>query len=735
MLTASLVVAQQRTFTITGSVADSSNGEGVPYVNILVAGTSIGTVADVNGYFILRGVPTHNVKLRISAVGYTTKEVAVEYAGGKSVTLHLQIRESPRALPGVEVTGHILNGAANIAGGTVISAGQLKNSVGIFKNDVVQYVTQLPGVVTVSGISSQYYVRGGGPDENLVMIDGMQIYNLSHAFGLFSFVDPMIVKAADFSVGGFQAQYGGRLSSVFDIKTIDGNRKNYQAKGTLDLLSSDIMLTGPLFPGGNSSFVAFYRRPLFQNALQKFYSLGLPFDFYDGFAKATTDLSGVGHIAAEFLTSADRIQEQDPSQPDFRWVNNSAAVSGGYILGDQFDMEFSLSYSAYRAEQIPRQSQYLGYQLDEIQTPSFYCAVTSYTSSRNRLDIGMRFDFPTYNYTFTDRYGAVIEQNVSQIEPDAWAEYTFNPHGKFSFDLGLRTDLERAFQYVAGATGGYLAEPRLTASYKVSPSFTVYADYGIYHQRLMDLNDENLVFTPFDVMAPLPDSAGDEESSQYVLGCKFTPGNLLTARVEVYYKDMSNLAAVNLNKVYNWESDFLFGKGKAYGVDAGLRYDAGRSLYVQASYSYSYTNRTFGASTYFPRYDLRNQVNLSSGFQPLRNLWLRGRVKLTSGLPYTPVEGYFGVVQFNPSNLPGYTGQPVYPQALFGALNSARLPGYESLDLSASYDLYLGWAHLNLQATVTNVLDRKNVFYINNVTGAVVYQLPTIYNLSLGWDI
>ncbi len=192
--------------------------------------------------------------------------------------------------------------------------------------------------------------------------------------------------------------------------------------------------------------------------------------------------------------------------------------------------------------------------------------------------------------------------------------------------------------------------------------------------------------------------------------------------------------AVNLNKVYDWENDYVFGSGKAYGADVSVRYDAGASLYFQTGYSYGFTTRTFNGATYYPRYDLRNQINISSGVQPARKLWIRARWKLAGGLPYTPIEGYFGAVPFNPSNLPGYTNQGLYSQALFGSVNSARLPGFQSLDLSASYDLDLDWAHFNIQGMVINVYNRKNVFYINNITGDVVYQLPTVFNLSLGWS-
>ena len=401
-MTASPMLAQDKTISITGSVVDSASGERIPYATVAVVGTSAGTMADVNGYFILQNVAVLGARLRASAVGYQGKEFQVESNGEQTVVMNLKIPESLMTLPTVEVVGKTVAGTA---GSTVITPAQLQSNVGIFKNDVVQYVTQLPGVVTVSGISSQYYVRGGGPDENLVLVDGMQIYNLSHAFGLLSFVDPLIVKVADFSVGGFQAEYGGRLSSVFDIQTIDGDKNEFKAKGTLDLISTDALVTGPLFSDGNSSFVAFYRRPLFENALQKFYSLGLPFDYDDGFAKATIDIPGEGYVSAEFLTSADRIRQQSTTDPDFTWSNNSGSVSGSFIVGDQFDLRFSISYSEYRAEQLPKQSPDLGYQLDDITTPSFYGDVTSFTSSGDQFDLGLLFTFPGYDYTFTNKYG------------------------------------------------------------------------------------------------------------------------------------------------------------------------------------------------------------------------------------------------------------------------------------------------------------------------------------------
>ena len=723
--------AQETKGTIKGSVVDSLTGERIAYASVLVSGTTTGTVANDAGYFILRNVDFRGLKLIVSAVGYRERLFNVEAAARKGEAVELDISPAPKTLETVTVTGESFNGSAGVAGTNVITTGELQKNVGVFKNDVVQYITQLPGVVTVSGVSSQYFVRGGGVDENLVMIDGMQVYNLSHAFGLFSFVDPLIVKVANFSAGGFGAQYGGRLSSVFDIQTIDGDNRNYKAAGTLDLLSSDFELTGPI-SRGNSSFLFFYRRPLYQSVLNKFYSLGLPFDFYDGFAKLTANVAGTGHISVEFLTSADRIKSNDLTQPDFTWGNSSGGVTGNYLFGDQFNAKFGLTYSVYKAEQLPNNSTVLYHQLSQISNPSMFANVTSYTESQNELSFGFLFNFPNYSYTFTNTYGFPIVQSESQVEPQVWTSYDIKIGERLSLGIGLRSDLRRTFGVISGGQG-YLTEPRVSIAYNPSDIMTLYVAYGIYHQRLIDLNDENLVFTPFELVAPVPDSMRDEQSSQYVIGTELDPNVLTTVRVEAYYKSLSQLLGVNRDKVYSWESDFITGRGEAYGLEISAGYETER-YYLQGSYSFGRTTRTFEGVTYYPRYDLRHQMNLTAGWQAYGNLWLRAKWKIASGLPYTPIAGFYGLMQFDPYNLPAYAEQPLYNQALFGNLNTARLPGFQSLDLSGSYELYFDWAHLTLQGTLINVYNRRNVFYINNVTGDVVYQLPTLFDFSLGWN-
>ncbi len=490
----------------------------------------------------------------------------------------------------------------------------------------------------------------------------------------------------------------------------------------------------PLFSKGNSSFVLFYRRPLYANALNNFFSLGLPFDFYDGFGKLTTNFYGTGHISAEFLTSADRIASSSPDEPDFSWSNYSGALSGNYLFGDQYNMKFEVSMSSYKAEQLPKQSNVFNYQLSQISNPAVYGSITSYTASRNEITFGFLFNFPSYAYSFANTYGSTIIQSETQVEPDFWATYSFKIGSRLSIETGLRTDLQRMFADIAGGGYGYLAEPRISVSYIVSRPVSVYAAYGIYHQRLIGLNDENMVFSPFGLLAPVPDTLGDEAASHYIVGVNLSPNVLTTLKFEAYYKDFSRLIAVNRDKVYSWEPDFYIGSGESYGLDMSFRYETER-YYLEGNYSFGRTTRTFDGTTYYPRFDLRHQLNLSAGYQPASRLWLRARWKITSGLPYTPITGFYGIITPDPYHLPNYVNQQLSSQVAFGKLDAARLSGYQSLDISCSYDVNISGIGFTATGTIINLYDKRNVFYINNVTGDVVYQLPTVWNLSLGWRI
>lgn len=731
---------QERTYTLRGSVVDSSTGERLPYATIRVEKTSIGIYTSGEGYFVLPKVMDEYRRIVVSAVGYREKIFEIK-SNAAVVNVTFQLTEEPTTLSPIDVTGVYKGRMEPMAPSTTVLYGKdLEKATGVLSNDLVQAVTQLPGVVTVGGISSQYYVRGGASDQNLVTIDGIRIYNLFHAFGLFSFIDPLIVKVADLSTGGFQAQYGGRLSSVLNVETKDGDTRNYGAAGSFDLLSSDIMVDGPLplkFLGDNSSFLGFFRTSLYKNSISRYFNRSMPFQFFDGFGKLTTNFTSTGHVSLEFLSTGDQISSENAVDPDFHWKDVGYSISADYLFGDLYSFRFSVSNSIYFAEQLPKSASYIHYESDQIEDPAFYGDLTYHPSTTAQLDFGLLFNFPAYNFTFTNAYDNPLTVDQQEVEPNIWVVYKWEAFNNLNVELGLRLDISRTFEYATGAGKGYLADPRTTFTYNFSKDASVYLAAGEYHQRIISLNNEDDIYTPFDLIVSIPDNASnldDEEAYHYILGGQFFPINVMKVKSEVYYKDYTKLVTVNQDKVDQNDPDFILGTGKSYGLELSCEYDIG-DFYFTSNYSYAKVTNTSDGFTFAPRYDRRHQLNLSSGWQPFQKFWMRTHWEYGSGLPYTPLSGFYPELHLDPNNLSGYASAGTSSQIVFGEKNSARMPAYHRLDLSASYEAEFLGIDWTSELMLVNVYNRRNVFYINNVSGDVEYSLPFIVNFSLSWRI
>jgi len=740
LLFASIANGQEKVYTLRGAVTDSASGERIPYATVRLEKTSIGTYTNAEGYFVLPQIPDKYKRVIVSAVGYREKIFEIK-SHAAVINATFRLLEEPTTLSPVEVTGEYLGRMKPVAPSTtVLYRRDLEKATGIFSNDFVQAITQLPGVVTVGGISSQYYVRGGASDQNLVTIDGIRVYNLFHAFGLFSFIDPLIVKVADMSTGGFQAQYGGRLSSVLSVETKDGDKHKYNAAGSIDLLSSDIMLSGPLplkILEGHTSFIGFFRTSLYKNSLRRYFQRSLPFQFFDGFGKLTTDFTSTGHASLEFLSTGDQISSENSVDPDFHWRDVGYSLSSSYLFSDQYSFQFSVSTSIYNAEQLPKASSYVHYESSQIIDPAFYGNLSYFPSANAQLDFGLLFNFPSYNFTFTNAYGNLLTLDQQEVEPNMWVKYKWEAIKNLEVELGLRLDISRTFEYATGAGKGYLADPRTTFTYNLSGNASLYFAAGEYHQRIISLNNEDDIYTPFDLIVAIPDTASnldDEEAYHFILGGQFFPINIMKIKSEVYYKDFTKLVTVNRNKIDQNDPDFIMGTGKSYGLEFSCEYDIG-DLYLTANYSYSKVTNTSDGLTFVPRYDRRHQINLSLGWEPLKKFWLRTHWEYGSGLPYTPMSGFYPQIHLDPNNLSGYVNSGTSNQIVFGAKNSARMPPYHRLDASASYEAKVFGIDLTSELMLINIYNRRNVFYINNVSGDVEYSLPFIVNFSLSWRI
>ncbi len=733
-------LAQQRTYVLRGTVIDSTTGESIPYASVRLKGTPIGTYTNESGYFVLPSIPFDHTQIVVSAVGYREKTFAVKLTS-RVVTMTFPLREQLKTLPPVTVNGEYLGTMNPMSPSTtVLTPSEIEKAPGLLNNDLVQAVTQLPGVVTIGGISSQYYVQGGSSDQNLITIDGMTVCNIFHAFGLFSFVDPLIVRVADFSTGGYHAQYGGRLSSVLAVQTRDGDKYSTHAEGSADLLSSDVVLSGPLPFGilsGSSSFIGFFRTSDNSNILQKYFNLGLPFQFSDGFGKLTASWASTGHMSLEFFTTGDQIASSNPLNPDYNWRQKGYSLSGNYLFGTRWNFRFSISNSIYSAQQVPKAISYVHYESNNIQNIAYYSYFTYYPNPKAQLDMGFRFHFPSYNFTFTNAYGIQWIYDIGSAEPDIWARYRWQPFSSFTTELGVRSDISKSFSYILGTSNGYLGDPRMTLTYAIDSSASVYFAAGEYHQRVINLNNENDIYTPFNLIVPISSetiNTPDEEAYDFVLGTHFSPLDFLGVTAEAYYKDYAKLVEINRNKVDVNDPDYIMGNGNSYGLDLGAKYDIG-IFYVDANYSYGKVLMTDEGFTYPPRYDRRHQINLTVGWLPLTNFWLRAHWEYGSGLPYTPLAGYYPELHVNPTQCGAFASSFAESQIVFGTENSARISPYHRLDASASYEFRLLGVRWTSQLMLINIYNHSNVFYINNVDGSVEYSLPFLVNFSLKWRI
>ncbi|MCL5266518.1 MAG: TonB-dependent receptor [Bacteroidetes bacterium] len=726
---------QDSMITIQGVVTDSASGERIPYASVILTDDKRGAVTNRNGEFVFANVRRRAQNVRVSAVSFKTGYFTLRPGAEDVLRVRLSLGESPTVLREVTVLGDSAGMTVLPPGGTVISKQEAKTSVSFFKNDLIRYVTRLPSVVTLNGQSSRYFVRGGGPDQNLVTIDGIRVYNLAHAFGLFSFLDPKIVKTSTFFPGNFGAQYGNRLSSVMDVRTIDGDKNRITGEGSADLFTADMEISGPLAltQGSNSSFVAFCRLPMSSSLLKDFFPTDDRFRFYDGFAKVGGDIEKVGRISAEAFLMGDNVEAQRFCDPSYSWNQWAAAVTGGFFVGGRHLFNFTLSYLKYRTYQsLQTNGGFQNPQKCEVSEPSLSADATYFTDSGNQFNVGMFFSFPSYSYSFTNAYGRPITDTGPIAEPQFWASYRWNISPRLIAILGLRWDIFRATQFLSIWTTGYLADPRLTVLYEFGDRVLLSAGVGRYHQRLINLNDENQIYTPFDLIMPLPADMNEESAWDYTVGAVAAPTVLTTIKAAVYMRNFGRLVGINRQKVEVSDPDFVAGTGFSYGAELSCGYQT-EKYYGEVNYSYGYVRKDFGGVEIIPPYDLRHQGNISAGFSPVRGLWLRAFWKITSGLPYTPLAGFFGEIDMNPSDIRSWSTSYVRKEVEFGTLNSARLPGYQSLDMSVEYEMNAFVGDLSFQVAVINLLNRRNVFYFNNVTLDAEYQLARTADFSISF--
>jgi hypothetical protein len=712
---------------LRGFVIDSTSREALAFGNVYVEEQKTGASTDFRGYFLVNSLPV-GIELTaiVSYVGYKTKRIHFKVRKDEITDTTVELVPSSIQLQAVEKIGkRIYEENATDIGLQKITLRELEMLPKGVETDVFRALQYLPGVQSTGDVSAKYYVRGGASDQNLILLNGITIYNPFHAMGLFSVIDPEIINGVKFYKGGFTSEYGGRLSSVLDIQTKDGNKSVYSTKASSSFLSGKILFEGPI-PDG--SFMLTGRKSFSNEILKKFLNdQNVPVDFYDFSFKLNYSSKGFLDNAKFSLFgfySGDNLKYDDPSRENFKWINNLLGVEWFQIYDAPLFSKVSVSSSNFSGEVIPNGSD-LKPRRNNVNDVSISADFTYVFDSKDEFDGGIIFKVLGADLYTQNKRG--IESNIKDLlgNLSAYGKYKFLRYNNFGADAGLRI-------IIGGSSekGTFLLEPRLSTTYRIIPEIAIKAAAGVYHQEISTITDENEVISVFEPWFIIPGYLEPSRAIHYTAGIDFDFSSTIMFKVETYYKDLKNIPAINEDKNFGYEPDFVSGSGESYGWEFLFQYNT-LPLSISTSYSLSWAYKSVNNIIYYPRYDIRHSFNI--GIDCDLGWGIRaGAVWIySSGLPFTKIMSYYDKFYFdNVYDNPFYSGY-YNPFTVLGDKNVGRLPVYHRLDLNLSKKFVISPVVIDLDLSVINAYNRKNIFYFKRDTGERVNMIPFLPTATL----
>lgn len=734
---------------IKGFTYDNSNGETLPYCTIQLMGTSYGALSDSKGAFVINKIPHGTYVVKVSSLGYTDIMDTVVISANGNIIKRYSLTPASTILDAVQIQGESQRKEQETRTSVIsITPKDMSKMPSIGGTpDFAQYLQVLPGVVSTGDQGGQLYIRGGTPIQNMLLLDGVILYNPFHSIGIFSVFDMDIMSSADIYTGGFGAEFGGRLSSVMDIKTRDGNKKRISGKVDLSNIGAQLLLEGPIVKlkegrKTSLSFILSGKTSFLEQSSKVFYPYvdedGLPYNFLDLYGKITLATQNGTKLNIFGFNYDDRVNYSSIAQ--YAWDNWGVGANFMIVPGDvPTTIEGSLSYSKYDCalndqQYLPKESSMDGFNFNLI---------FNYYLGKSVLNVGMDVVGFNTNYLYHTILGSPINIEDHTTDFSVFAKFKYNFRNKLLLEPSFRLQ----YYYSVGEAS---PEPRLSVKYNINKQLRLKLAGGLYSQNLVSVTSDQDVVSLFSgfISSPISnDLLSDymingtdtmkgrlQKSQHIILGLEYDPIKQISINLEGYYKNFSQLISVNRYKMFESDKEFIWEKGRAYGGDITFKYED-KGFYVWFVYSLGWVKREDGAVKYNPHFDRRHNINLlaSYSFGKRKSWQVDARWNFGTGFPYTQTLSYY------PHYIPGNisddfvaNNEEVY--FLLADLNQARLPSYHRLDLSAKKKFFLGKRNtLELSASLTNVYNYRNIFYVNRTTNDVIYQLPFLYYFGLTW--
>jgi opacity protein-like surface antigen len=753
---------------IRGFVHDKSNGEALPFKKVKLLGSDSSIVAgsqtDVNGFYSIPKIGIGNYIIKIDDPAYETYFQNIEVKEAKGIQdfqIYLD-KKKITEMKEVKVSGESTRVKKEVNISTLkFGKADLERVPGQgAENDIVGAISVTPGVITTGDQGGQLYVRGGTPIQNKILLDGMTIYSPFHTIGFFSTFETELIKNIDIYTGGFDAQYGGRISSVMDITYKDGNRQEIGGKVSSSPFLAKAVLEGPIgksTPESPSvgSYIFSAKHSLLDYTSKKLYPAinegnGLPFNFTDLYGKVTFNSKGGSKFSAFGFHNRDSVNY---TVADLDWKasgggmnfllvpSSSPMLIKGHVNGSSYETTFSETAAE------PRFSKIGGFDLG--------FDFTYFLKNESEMNYGLNFN--GFNTSFVTYNTAQRKIEASNFTTEIGAYYNI----RMILKRWVIQPSVRAQVYAS--LGTISLEPRLGAKYNATEKLRFKFSGGRFSQNFTSASSDKDIVNLFNGLLSAPSNVQSEFTNQFggvkpikngiqyawhaIAGFEYDLGKNLMLNVEGYYKYFERLSNINQNKLYDdlsqfaliddvYKKDFIIEDGVSYGVDVLLKYSKDR-LFLWGVYSYGYSSRWDGFVEYFPVFDRRHNINLvgSYVFGKNKDIELSIRWNLGSGLPFTPNAGFYQGEDFSGGITTDIsTSNPDNVTTILGQFNSKRLPYYHRLDITVKKQFNLKNKDvIEMIGSVTNAYDRNNIFYVNRVTSEIIYQFPILPSFGVSY--
>ena len=729
--------SQSMTASINGFVRDDASGEPISYANVFLSNSSIGAATNSDGYFVLSGIPSGLYEVNVTMIGYGVFKEEVNLLNRESVRLEIRLTEE--AIKGTEVlvTAERQKFERSMESSQIaLDLREINSAPAFVEPDVFRTLQMLPGVQTTSDFSSALYVRGSTPDQNLIMLDGIAIYNPYHLGGIFSTFNTDAIKEADFHAGGFPARYGGRMGAILNVINREGNTEKITGSANLSLISSKALIEGPLpkWKGMKGSWMISGRRTYIDKVVDALalpsgsknsdgsdIPLRFPYYFYDYQIKANLDIDQDHRLTFTRFYGDDVLDfsYEDPSETvsnenvtiqqdskfglDWPWGNQTNGLTWRWIVSPKMITKTFLSNSRYRFDFD------LFFQNRDLYTYSDSTVINFINFNWNIYDIIKDRTLETeVQYKYSNNHEFTGGFQIKKIRFDLGIQYdletqdtsfTWNPLSlknntqEISFFLQDRWEVSKRLKIRSGLRltdynlhKKIYADPRIGMKYHISDDIALKANWGLYHQFLTTANNQDENLRLVELWLGIPKEKPASVSEHVIGGIEYMSPRNIFYRIELYQKTFENLLTLKQDNANEYEgtsqdstmNEFWDTRGNSNGIELLVKKSSGK-FNGWIGYTFSETKYyTEPSGWHNPNFDRTHTINIVGNYDLTSDLELSAALTQSSGNPYTKILGR--VYDWEQSL---YNDSYWYPidSYLVGAKNTERYDDYFRIDI------------------------------------------------------